>query len=57
MSPYEAVYGTKPNLLPGYLPREASIESIDELLQHRALNPPATEDQFTTSSMEDEETS
>lgn len=35
MSPYEAVYGVKPNLLPGYSPGEASIDSVDELLQLR----------------------
>lgn len=36
MSPYEAVYGVKPNLLPGYFPGEASVESVDELMLQRA---------------------
>lgn len=35
MSPYEAVYGVKPNLLPGYSPGEANVETVDELLQLR----------------------
>lgn len=36
MSPYEAVYGVKPNLLPGYQLGAASVQSVDELLQRRA---------------------
>lgn len=35
MSPYEAVYGVKPNLLPGYNSGEANVETVDELLQLR----------------------
>lgn len=37
MSPYEAVYGVKPNLLPGYHPGESSVESVDELMQQRSV--------------------
>lgn len=35
MSSYEVVYGVKPNLLPGYSPGEANVESVDELMQQR----------------------
>lgn len=35
MSPYEAVYGVKPNLLPSYSTGEASVDTVDSLLQRR----------------------
>lgn len=37
MSPYEVVYGVKPSLLPGYHLGEASVESVDELMQQRTF--------------------
>lgn len=35
MSLYEALYGVKPSLLPGYNPEDSNVETVDELLQKR----------------------
>lgn len=33
MSPYQALYGVKPPLLPAYVPGGIAVEEVDELLK------------------------